>query len=149
MEDIFRRIVSVVISIAFVGFLWWCVIPVLKQNAAHLTEDEDKQAQAQEEIHERNMVLDAPVIAITALVENIETNKQAKLQEAIENNYTVYVDGQKTNIENIAINHYDYVISDNDKAIYCESKWPVSPWMIGLAIGSVFSIAIQLAIRRE
>lgn len=149
MEDIFRRIVSVVISIVFVGFLWWFITPVLKQNYAHITGDEDKQAQAQKEIRDRDMALYIPVIALTTLAEDVTTDKQAKLQTAIENNYTVYVDGQKTNIENIAINHYDYIISDNDKAIYCESKWPVSPWMIGLAIGSVFSIAIQLAIRRD
>ncbi len=149
MENSFRRIVSVVISMFFVGLLWWLVTPVLKQNYAHITGDEAKQVQAQEEMHNRNETLYMPVTAITTLVEDAKTDKQAKLQEAIENNYTVYVDGQKTNIENIAINHYDYRISDDDKAIYCESKWPVSPWLVGLAIGSIFSIAIQLAIRRD
>lgn len=62
------------------------------------------------------------LVTITATAEKQEKKEQQQLEDALSNNYEVYVDGKEVLADNIDFSSYDVTINDKKKKIYCTQK---------------------------
>ncbi|MBR4315079.1 MAG: hypothetical protein IKP66_09245 [Lachnospiraceae bacterium] len=131
-EDVSRYLIIAGIMLVVLAIIGKLFVPMSKLVLAQFKGDTEQYDVAQNEVMEAYDEIYAPVTNVVDAVEDAKQTKEMQLQKAIENGYTLFVNGKREQLEDVAIKRYNYSIDDTTKSIYCESKNSNSLWWLCL-----------------